>query len=1054
MRFIELDRNGTTYFDAVVKLGCGPSFVRNRADAFEQMIKEQGLKFWFRFWLNFTLHHGIKEFYDVNQDIPGLTASLFKGLHYHFVQASNEEAITYCWNTIFASGAPTKRILDEMYQFLEIGFASALGEVFFKWLYAENVGTHCKKKYWTVPNKYLDPEFKPGFLEVFLLCEWGNKFTELLGVTKTDVPWVRKLLQIPLYLFEDRKGMSLYHMEYTRALVVRKCIESWKLKIKNMRSAIQKADCKKLIDEPFAPKKSKKGHRVRFMLSSASDMYIDAAASNSSSRVPSMINLPLKMPKIESERVQNGCSGVIQNIFTDCSVGDDRPTICELPDVIERSSASMTDCSPVTDQSLTDRPSETQTGNEHRVPVMKNLNDARSAVIQNLNMNNETYLNVVLKTGCGPNFIRNRAELFETMIKEQGLEFWFRFWLSFCLHNNVSEFNEFEEEVPGWIMTVCTILHNNFVEGFSSKEALRFCWNVILRNKLLSQILSISPMEYKTPLKTRCAFYRQQFAESTSEFVQITFACALGDIFHKWLNTEYFNNGKKYWSIPDRYRDPDFKPGVLEKFLVDKWGIKLTRFFGVGAEQLPWIRQMLRHDKGILKHMVGPSIDKTNGFDFPMQPPLEDRIDSWKSKVKQMRQEIQAVDETRKDDYVSRKHFKLLQPRSAERCCISHSEILLQSDFCGEKNRERVSPSYTNTSCFKIKDQKRNKKRKSSVYAVLKLGCGPNFVRNRFEAFEQMIKEQGVEFWFRFWLTFCFQHGIKEFDEIDDELPGWSATQLKDIHKNFVQGERPIEYCWNVIFETGSPVRRILDDMYQFVAIEFASALGEVFFKWLVADTLNGQAKEYWAIPEDYLLENFRPGPLEKFMVSQWGKRLVQLLGMSGNEVGWIRMLLSQKQIVDDYDCSLEFNDTAKKIRKKYKYVWKLKLKGMRKAIDNADELRKLHQNRAGTKIIKTVREVKKMSHLIKHSSSTKLPQCSCCGAVSRVKKCQLCVDEKWVIPKYYCGISCQSKDWYEKHKKEHYKYMKQRKRVMLKSNAKLLSVISDDYKFISSIES
>uniref|UniRef100_T1JEV9 SAM domain-containing protein n=1 Tax=Strigamia maritima TaxID=126957 RepID=T1JEV9_STRMM len=206
MRFIQLEkREGKTALDRILKYGCGPNFVLNRKETFECMVKEQGQTFWFRFWLAFCTHPECP-LICVERKWPDLFYYCYISLHEHFVEATVEDAAEFCWNVIFVQGgrsdnkkkrakaSPLEQLQADIYDAVALNFGIALCEVFYKWLLAKDADDGCRS-YWCVPESYMDCCFKPTPLEVYISMYWKDRVLKLLGVSKTQLPWLKKLLE-------------------------------------------------------------------------------------------------------------------------------------------------------------------------------------------------------------------------------------------------------------------------------------------------------------------------------------------------------------------------------------------------------------------------------------------------------------------------------------------------------------------------------------------------------------------------------------------------------------------------------------------------------------------------------------------------------------------------------------------------------------------------------------------------------------------------------------------------------------------------------------------
>uniref|UniRef100_T1IGY3 MYND-type domain-containing protein n=1 Tax=Strigamia maritima TaxID=126957 RepID=T1IGY3_STRMM len=217
MKFIQLSKHKeTTPYDMIMQFGCGPNFVLNRSKRFKSMIKEQGEKFWFRFWLLFCLKPGCHDLTSVSMSLrmqelwPEMTYYVYLCIHEIFLQDSLDQVTKYCLNevikpmlTISADSkintelrlktASVDKIQDVVIKSVSMAFGAALCEIFFKWLEADEVDKNTDD-YWTIPEEYLDPKFKPSLLEEFLVAEWKNKLSVLLGVEEDRIPWLKRLM--------------------------------------------------------------------------------------------------------------------------------------------------------------------------------------------------------------------------------------------------------------------------------------------------------------------------------------------------------------------------------------------------------------------------------------------------------------------------------------------------------------------------------------------------------------------------------------------------------------------------------------------------------------------------------------------------------------------------------------------------------------------------------------------------------------------------------------------------------------------------------------------
>uniref|UniRef100_T1IVL7 MYND-type domain-containing protein n=1 Tax=Strigamia maritima TaxID=126957 RepID=T1IVL7_STRMM len=344
---------------------------------------------------------------------------------------------------------------------------------------------------------------------------------------------------------------------------------------------------------------------------------------------------------------------------------------------------------------------------------------------------------------------------------------------------------------------------------------------------------------------------------------------------------------------------------------------------------------------------------------------------------------------------------------------------------------------------------------KSPYNTILEFRCEPNFVLNRSELFELMIKEQGLTFWFRFWLTFCFHPGCQDLIAIQELWPEVLSFVKMGIHRRFLQDshENVCKYCMNEVirpmllksqekkpfFKKKLPEERSADQLHELVSkcatMAFGSALCEVFFKWLVANYVDDNCQCYWTIPAEYLDPKFKPRLLEEFLVIQWKGNLSKLLGVAKDQVPWVTKLLNgnKDQIFgEDEDKNAYKYNSAKFLQEVVEYIHNKNRNRRNVTGDNGD----------GEEISTKKTFVPKAFALKPSNSNTmeakKFRQCSYCKAYEegsrKFKKCKRCVDEKWKETRYYCDAVCQIDDWYQVHHEEHTRY-KEHKLVKTRDN-------------------
>uniref|UniRef100_T1ILM0 Uncharacterized protein n=1 Tax=Strigamia maritima TaxID=126957 RepID=T1ILM0_STRMM len=274
----------------------------------------------------------------------------------------------------------------------------------------------------------------------------------------------------------------------------------------------------------------------------------------------------------------------------------------------------------------------------------------------------------------------------------------------------------------------------------------------------------------------------------------------------------------------------------------------------------------------------------------------------------------------------------------------------------------------------------------TSFLTILKNGCGPNFVLNRKKTFIQMIKSQGETFWFRFWLSFCFQPAYDPLECTQRNNRIIQHLWYENIHENVLQvpHETAALFCVDVavcsllktiqlgrLLETST--LKIYDEInllaaenalesYEkeymiqpnaYFSMAFGVALCEVFCKWLNAkDVVTNDAASYWVIPSAYLNTKFIPEYLEMYMACKWRDRLFTLLDVSADQVPWLVRLLQEMQIYNfhfDFANQIQmvtFNDTPweKKMKKRTISFTRHTMEILKEKIQTKDEISYLSQ--------------------------------------------------------------------------------------------------------------
>uniref|UniRef100_T1J362 Uncharacterized protein n=1 Tax=Strigamia maritima TaxID=126957 RepID=T1J362_STRMM len=337
----------------------------------------------------------------------------------------------------------------------------------------------------------------------------------------------------------------------------------------------------------------------------------------------------------------------------------------------------------------------------------------------------------------------------------------------------------------------------------------------------------------------------------------------------------------------------------------------------------------------------------------------------------------------------------------------------------------------------------------SSYDTMLLHGCGPTFVFNRRELFASMIKQQGLIFWFRFWLSFCFNPGcphLKKFYQMWPDLKNFINIQ---IHHEFLEGsvDDAIKFCldkaieslksqspgvWKAKMKNKTP-KAIISDLREFTEMAFGIALCEVFHTWLSAPDITDKSNSYWSIPKQYLLSHFEPEVLEKFLVVQWDDFLLLLLGVNLKEIPWFLKVLYAPECKmnwndddddDDDDCTaLIMNENLQSM------IEYLKLIRNQRSIkvQVTDESPKQGEVKDDHSSVET-QNLSVLTQLIENEpvKSYTYHSCAHCSCVidlttfPKYRLCKRCIEENCAEPRHYCNAECQIEHWFLHHHNEH----------------------------------
>uniref|UniRef100_T1JBI8 Uncharacterized protein n=1 Tax=Strigamia maritima TaxID=126957 RepID=T1JBI8_STRMM len=120
-------------------------------------------------------------------------------------------------------------------------------------------------------------------------------------------------------------------------------------------------------------------------------------------------------------------------------------------------------------------------------------------------------------------------------------------------------------------------VHNEFLMQATPQKTAEYCIQRIIKPMLIISLPSTE--NHKESVET---LVLRELHEIVVKSWSFAFGCALCHTFFKWLVSEEMNyNTKSYWEISQEYLNPDFKPGLIEQFLVIKWKEELFNHLSV-----------------------------------------------------------------------------------------------------------------------------------------------------------------------------------------------------------------------------------------------------------------------------------------------------------------------------------------------------------------------------------------------------------------------------------------------------------------------------------------
>uniref|UniRef100_T1IVL8 Uncharacterized protein n=1 Tax=Strigamia maritima TaxID=126957 RepID=T1IVL8_STRMM len=578
-----------------------------------------------------------------------------------------------------------------------------------------------------------------------------------------------------------------------------------------------------------------------------------------------------------------------------------------------------------------------------------------------LKLGDKTPYDSLLTNSCGPNFVLNRLDLFESMIKTQGIVFWFRFWMQFSFTTCCSDLEIIQKQWPTKRTIANIRIHKEFLKG-SAEDAM--CYSI-------NGPINLLKFPKKVPHKSKENTRNQLLANLAQESSDIAFGAALCEVFYKWLKAKDMpNKNQNYWIIPEEYLNPDFEPGLLEKFLVERWDNNLVILLGVNLRDIPWLLKIVYGST--LPFELMSNITDTD----PMQPAFVEFIKKYRHKK---RVNIRNADEPPK--------YNLCGPDTCAVRIPVRSGYLSSPDTMGwartqpitsrakkpvqsEHRTNRIIPCTLNyllspdkpifaRTAQDIDDGTNFKKSRSFKKTGIccndveygksicwycsssesSLSTFQNFLaifntKTAFSSlgqfwhywnvanlaidpehspYDTVIKKgcgpnfvlnridsfetMGFTFWFRFWLKFCFHPGCKNILEVQDKCANMLYKINVGIHKQFLESTHLIDGCHMMLQKC--------------CEMAFGAALCEVFYRWLTAPEMDDTCQIYWTIPEIYLNTEYQPGPLERYLVDYWEDNLVSLCGVKLRHIPWVLKLIygssvseenfdSEKQNMDD----------------------------------------------------------------------------------------------------------------------------------------------------------
>uniref|UniRef100_T1JAS1 Uncharacterized protein n=1 Tax=Strigamia maritima TaxID=126957 RepID=T1JAS1_STRMM len=176
-------------------------------------------------------------------------------------------------------------------------------------------------------------------------------------------------------------------------------------------------------------------------------------------------------------------------------------------------------------------------------------------------------------------------------------------------------------------------IHDQLLQG-SVEEATHYClYKAVMR-------LVVPANDAKSKEETKrgndsATITKTDFENLVQECSDMAFGAALCEIFYKWLFAKNINaNPENYWTVPQKYFDNNFTPGVLDIFLVQRWGENLVTLLGISLSRIPdWLMKLTSTNSPVILEEQNCLNNTKPVFLQKMRKTLTHRRNSWRKKI-------------------------------------------------------------------------------------------------------------------------------------------------------------------------------------------------------------------------------------------------------------------------------------------------------------------------------------------------------------------------------------------------------------------------------------